>query len=427
MSDKILNAVESLQGNIHLPGDKSISHRALLLNAIANGDSRITGLSTANDVQSTAACLKKMGVKINKAKDGVIIHGVGMRGLKAPLKKLDAGNSGTTLRLLAGILAAQEFKSTIDGDESLRQRPMRRIIEPLELMGARIDSDSNKAPLTIVGNPLRAIDFASPVASAQVKSCVMLAGLYARGVTRVTEPYMSRDHTERMLAEMGVKIHSSGALAAIKGPTELAARDINVPGDISAAAFFLIAAALLPNSEVTMENVGVNTTRAGIIEALASMGANFEIIHEPELNNEPRAKIIARTSNLKATALAGAMIPRIIDEIPILAIAATQATGLTTIKDAGELRVKESDRLSALAENLMRMGARVREQKDGLVITGPTPLNGAEIDSYGDHRIAMAFSIAALIAKGETTIKNIDCIGISFPNFYENLESVIRD
>jgi 3-phosphoshikimate 1-carboxyvinyltransferase len=427
MTNKTLNPVGRLQGKVDLPGDKSISHRALLLNAVANGDSRISGLSTANDVQSTISCLKKLGVKINKSKDGFIVHGVGMNGLQAPSKILDAGNSGTTIRLLSGILAAQNFSSTIDGDESLRQRPMRRIIEPLELMGARIESVSNKAPITIVGNSLRAIDFASPVASAQVKSSVLLAGLFARGVTRVTEPHLSRDHTERMVSEMGVKIHSSGALSAVKGPTELNACDIDVPADISAAAFFLIAAALTPDSELTMENVGTNVTRTGILEALASMGANFEIIQEPELNNEPRASIIARTSHLSGTTLGGAMIPRIIDEIPILAIAATQANGITTIKDAGELRVKESDRLAALSENLTRMGARVREQKDGLVITGPTPLRGAEIDSYGDHRIAMAFSIAALIATGETVIKNVDCVDISFPNFYDNLEAVIGD
>ena len=418
MADKTLHPVKRLHGVVELPGDKSISHRALLLNAIANGDSRITGLSSANDVQSTVACLKKLGAKINKAKDGVIVHGVGMQGLHAPKGVLNAGNSGTTLRLLSGILAAQDFAATLDGDESLRQRPMRRIIEPLELMGARIESDGNKAPITISGNPLRAIDFASPVSSAQVKSCVLFAGLYARGVTRVNEPHLSRDHTRRMLIDMGVKIHSSAELTAIKGPTELNARDIDVPGDISAAAFFLVAAALSQDSEVTMEKVGVNLTRTGILDAMASMGANFEIIEETEVNNEPRARLIVRSSNLKSTTLSGAMIPRIIDEVPIIAIAATQADGITTIKDAGELRVKESDRISAISENLLRMGAHVRETKDGLVITGPTPLRGAEIDSHADHRIAMAFSIAALIAEGETVIRDVDCVGISFPDFY---------
>jgi len=427
MTDKIVRPVKRLQGIVELPGDKSISHRALLLNAVANGDSRITGLSGANDVQSTAACLKKLGAKINKAKGGVIVHGVGMQGLHAPKGVLNAGNSGTTLRLLSGILAAQDFTSTIDGDESLRNRPMRRIIEPLELMGARITSDGNKAPITIAGNPLRAIDFASPISSAQVKSCVLIAGLYARGVTRVTEPYQSRDHTQRMLAEMGVKVHSAGELTAIKGPTELAARDIDVPGDISAAAFFLVAAALSQNSELTMENVGANLTRTGILDAMASMGANFEVLQQGELNNEPRVQLIARSSSLKGTTLGGAMIPRIIDEIPIIAIAATQADGVTTIKDAGELRVKESDRISAISDNLLRMGARVRELKDGLVITGPTPLRGAEIDSHGDHRIAMAFSIAALIAEGETVIKDVDCVGISFPDFYARLDSICSD
>jgi len=427
MADITLQPVPHLHGKVNLPGDKSISHRALLLSAIADGESRITGLSIADDVQSTISCLKKLGVKINKAKDGVIVHGVGMHGLQPPSKKLDAGNSGTTIRLLSGILAGQDFSTTIDGDESLRKRPMRRIIEPLELMGARIESEANRAPLTIIGNPLRAIDFASPVASAQVKSCILLAGLYARGVTRVTEPFLSRDHTERMLMEMGVKIHSSGAITAVKGPASLTARDIDIPVDISAAAFFLIAAALTPDSEIHMDNVGVNPTRTGILDALASMGANFEILSEPEQNNEQRAGIIMRTSKLNGTTLGGAMIPRIIDEIPVLAIAATQANGVTTIKDAGELRVKESDRLTGVAENLTRMGAKVREQKDGLVITGPTPLHGAEIDSHGDHRLAMAFSVAALVAEGETVIKNIDCVGISFPGFFETLETMTRD
>ncbi|MBN1466094.1 3-phosphoshikimate 1-carboxyvinyltransferase [candidate division KSB1 bacterium] len=427
MSDKKLHPVQSLQGTVRVPGDKSISHRALIVSAIADGACRVSGLSTALDVQSTAACLKALGVKINKAKDGVIVHGVGMHGLQPPRKALDAGNSGTTIRLLAGMLAAQNFTATITGDRSLRNRPMRRIIEPLELMGARIDSDDFKAPLTITGGPLRAIDFASPVASAQVKSCILLAGLFARGVTRVTEPYHSRDHTELMLQEMGANIHSSEALAAVIGPSELHARDIDVPGDISAAAFFLVAGALLPNSTLVMENIGVNLLRTGILTALTSMGVNYQINDQVELNREPRATIAVKSATFRATTLGGAMIPRIVDEIPILAIAATQAEGVTTIKDARELRVKESDRLAALAANLTKMGAKVREKEDGLIISGPTTLHGAELDSYNDHRIAMAFSIAALIADGETTIKNVDCVDISFPGFYDILESIIHD
>lgn len=427
MADKVLHPVASLQGNVRLPGDKSISHRALIFSAIADGACRVTGLSDAQDVQSTTSCLKKLAVKINKAKDGVIVHGVGMHGLQKPKSLLDAGNSGTTIRLLAGILAAQKFTSTITGDDSLRSRPMRRIIEPLEAMGARVDSLEYKAPLTIHGATLRAIDFASPIASAQVKSCILLAGLYARGGTRVTEPYHSRDHTELLLKEMGANIRSSAAMSAVVGPAKLRACDINVPADISAAAFFLVAGALLPNSYVTMENVGVNLSRTGILDALTSMGANFQLNDQVEVNHEARAFISVRSCTLNATTLAGAMIPRIIDEIPILAVAATQAKGVTTIKDAGELRVKESDRLSALVKNLTNMGAKVREKDDGMIITGPTPLKGAVVDSYGDHRIAMAFSIAALLAEGKTTIQNAECIDISFPQFYDILESIQRD
>ncbi len=427
MANKIMQPVASLQGKVDLPGDKSISHRALILGSISDGPCRVTGLSAAADVHSTLECLRALGVKINKAKDGVIVHGVGMDGLQAPKKVLDAGNSGTTIRLLAGVLAAQKFTATISGDASLQKRPMRRIIEPLELMGAQIDSSEYKAPLKIRGGQLRAIDFASPIASAQVKSCILLAGLFARGVTRVTEPYHSRDHTEVMLHDMGANIRSSAAMAAVVGPTKLQACDIDVPADISAAAFFLIAGALLPNSELVMQNVGTNLSRTGILDALTSMGANFELLNQVEKNSEPRADITVRSSKLTATTLGGAMIPRIIDEIPILAVAATQADGVTTIKDAGELRVKESDRLAALAENLTKMGAKVREKDDGLIITGPTPLKGAIINSYGDHRIAMAFSIAALIADGETTVENAECVDVSFPTFYDMLEAIQRD
>ena len=427
MPDKLMHPVSSLRGEVDLPGDKSISHRALILSAISNGDCHVTGLSQAQDVNSTARCLSDLGVTLEPQEGATQVHGVGMTGLKEPDHELDAGNSGTTMRLLSGVLAAQPYITTITGDESLRKRPMRRIIEPLELMGAQIESAEYKAPLKIWGHSLRAIDYASPLSSAQVKSCILLAGLYAKGLTRVTEPHSSRDHTERMLQEMGVNVHYSAAMAAVKGPVELQAHDIDVPGDISAAAFFLVAAALLPDSEIVMPNVGVNDSRTGILDAMTAMGATFVLDQTEEVNYEPRTRIIARSSKLSGTMLSGAMIPRIIDEIPILAIAATQADGVTTIKDAGELRVKESDRLSAIAENLKRMGAQVRELKDGLVITGPTPLKSAEIDSFGDQRIAMAFSVAALIADGDTTIKDIDCVNVSFPNFYDKLESVIHD
>jgi len=324
-------------------------------------------------------------------------------------------------------LAAQAFTSTVDGDESLRKRPMRRIIEPLELMGASFESVSFKAPLTIHGGPLRAIDYASPVASAQVKSCILTAGLAAKGITRITEPSQSRDHTERMLQEFGATVHYSEGMAAVKGPAMLHATAIDVPADISAAAFFMVAACLLPKSEITISNVGMNPTRTGLLDAMSSMGAFFLSERESELNREPRATFTAKYSILNAAQFGGSLIPRIIDEVPIIAVAATQARGKTMIRDAGELRVKESDRIATIAENLLRMGANVRETKDGLVIEGPTPLHGAEIDSYGDHRIAMSFAIAGLIADGETFIKNSECIDTSFPGFFDLLDSLTCD
>lgn len=426
MSNQTIKKASAVRGEITCPGDKSISHRAVILSSITDGTSKITGLSNASDVRNTVKCMKQLGVNIRGRKN-LVVEGVGPDGLKAPEKTLDAGNSGTTIRLLAGLLAAQPFTATITGDESLRKRPMRRIIDPLEMMGAYLDSHEYRAPLTIRGGPLRAIDYSSTVASAQVKSCVLIAGLYARGVTRFTEPYLSRDHTERMLFNMGATIKSSQAMVVLHGLCKLKAIDIKVPGDMSAAAFFLIAASLLKDSELVIKNVGQNPTRNGILEALTAMNAHFSITNEHEFHGEPRADITVHSAQLKSTTLAGGMIPRIIDEIPILAVAATQAKGTTTIKDAGELRVKESDRLAVLADNLKRMGADLREKENGLVIKGPVQLKGAEIDSYGDHRIAMAFAVAGMIADGETVIKNTGCVDVSFPTFFDLLEEVRVD
>lgn len=427
MADKVIKPCGSLKGTIALPGDKSISHRALIMAALAEGTSTITGLSTAEDVGRTRACLEELGVSIEDEEGAVVVKGVGLNGLKAPKKTLDAGNSGTTMRLLAGVLAAQNFTSTIDGDDSLRKRPMRRIIEPLEQMGAEVESNDYKAPLTIHGNKLRAIDYASPIASAQVKSCILLAGLYARGLTRVTEPMQSRDHTERMLIEFGVKAHSAEGMAAVKGPGLLTATNIDVPADISSAAFFLAGACLLPGSDVKLVNVGINPTRTGILDAFFSMGVLIGKEEEAEQNHEPRATLTASGQKLHSTQLGGAIIPRIIDEIPILAVAASQADGTTVIRDATELRYKESDRITAIVENLKKMGARIRETKDGFVVEGPSKLKGAEINSNGDHRIAMAFTIAGLIAEGETVIKDVDCVNTSFPAFYDTLEKLCSD
>jgi len=427
MARKKIKPAHCLKGRITVPGDKSISHRALILGTIAEGRTEIAGLSSALDVRSTQKCLQELGIAIEASENFVIVQGKGSYGLQVPERPLDAGNSGTTIRLLSGILAAQNFTSIINGDASLRNRPRRRIIEPRESMGARIDSQAYKAPLTIHGGPLRAIDYPMPIASAQVKSCILLAGLYAKGITRVTWPAESRDHTERMLAEFGASAQCSASSAGVKGPATLHGCKLDVPGDISAAAFFLVAACLMAESRIEIANVGINPLRTGILDALTSMGASILQNDNKTVNNEPRATLIANPGQLKSTSLGGSMIPRIIDEIPILAVAATQAEGTTIIRDAEELRVKETDRVAAICENLRRMGANVRETKDGMLIMGPTKLHGAEVDSYGDHRIAMSFAVAGLIAEGETVVKDTGCVDISFPGFFQLLKSLRCD
>ncbi len=428
MSDILVKPARTVQGTFSVPGDKSISHRALILSAMAEGKSKITGLSDARDVASTRRCLENLGVKISSLKGGIVaVAGKGKYGFRAAKGPLDAGNSGSTIRLLSGVVAAQPFTTTITGDESLCRRPMRRIIEPLERMGAHIESSVYKAPLVIRGGALRSIDYASTIASAQVKSCILLAGLYANGTTRVTEPSPSRDHTERMLEAFGVKAHFSQSGAGVQGPATLQACDIDVPGDLSSASFFLVAASLLADSEITIEQVSVNPTRMGIYDALSAMGAMIQTSPAVTFQGEPRADLSVRSARLHSAALGGSMIPRIIDEIPVLAVAATQAQGTTVIRDAGELRLKESDRLTAICKNLQAMGANVRETKDGMIITGPTSLHGAEIESYDDHRIAMAFAIAGLIATGETLIKNGSCTEISFPGFFDLLDRIRHD
>ncbi|OPZ80194.1 MAG: 3-phosphoshikimate 1-carboxyvinyltransferase 1 [bacterium ADurb.Bin431] len=377
MSDILVKPARTVQGTFSVPGDKSISHRALILSAMADGKSKITGLSDARDVASTRRCLENLGVKISSLKGGIVaVAGKGKYGFRAAKGPLDAGNSGSTIRLLSGVVAAQPFTTTITGDESLCRRPMRRIIEPLERMGAHIESSAYKAPLVIRGGALRSIDYASTIASAQVKSCILLAGLYANGTTRVTEPSPSRDHTERMLEAFGVKAHFSQSGAGVQGPATLQACDIDVPGDLSSASFFLVAASLLADSEITIEQVSVNPTRMGIYDALSAMGAMIQTSPAVTFQGEPRADLSVRSARLHSAALGGSMIPRIIDEIPVLAVAATQAQGTTVIRDAGELRLKESDRLTAICRNLQAMGANVRETKDGMIITGPTPCTG---------------------------------------------------
>lgn len=425
MSTKVILPVQKLRGDVEVLGDKSISHRALLLSALCEEDNEIVNLSDCVDVKSTASCLRQLGIDISWNGAAVKIKGMGLNGLRKANEPLDAGNSGTTIRLLSGILAGQDFSSVITGDASLRRRPMKRIIEPLRKMGAKIEGvDDNFAPLKIAKSNLRAEYHQLQIASAQVKSSILLAGLYADGVTMVEEPAISRDHTERMLDYLGAEIIVKHKKVYLQGKMPLQSRKLFVPGDISSAAFFMAAAILLPESEIRIKNVGINPTRTGIIDVLEKMGINVRFSNFKILNNEEVADIIIASGKLRGAEISGEIIPRIIDEIPIISVMATQAEGETVIRNAAELRVKESDRIRAIALNLQNMGAKVKELPDGLIIPGKQKLNGGKIDSFGDHRIAMAFSIAGLIAENETEIMSADCVSISYPNFYADLEKL---
>ena len=424
--DQLVRGAKTIAGHIRVPGDKSISHRALILGALAHGETEIRGLSPGADVRSTRGCLAALGVSLTEEGGAVVIQGTGPEGLGKPAGPLDCGNSGTTMRLLAGVLAGRPFRSVLRGDESLSRRPMGRIIRPLRLMGARITArQDDLAPLTIEGGGLRGIHYEMEVKSAQVKSCILLAGLQAHGETVVVEPSPSRDHTERMLHYLGAPIAASGKAIGIRRG-ELQARPITVPGDFSSAAFFLAAAAALPGSEVVIENVGVNPTRTGLLTVLREMGAEISLSAERMANGEPVADITVRGGELRAVEVGGEIVPRLIDELPVLFAIATQAEGETVIRDAGELRVKESDRIAAMAENLRRLGAKVRELPDGMVIEGPLRLKGAELAGFSDHRVVMASSVAALYARGETIIHGAEWAEISFPGFFELLAEVCR-
>ncbi len=423
-----------MRGNIRLPGDKSISHRAAMLASIAIGETRIDNFATSEDCSSTVSCLRSLGVQITRDDNTVIVNGVGKTGFTPPSGPLDCGNSGTTMRLLAGIMAGQIFDSVLIGDESLQKRPMKRVIEPLSKMGAGIDSNEGRAPLAISGKqPLTAIEYQPPVASAQIKSCVLLAGLNSDGETSVIEPVQTRDHTERMLRWFGVDVKIDqlpiGARIAVSGDATLTARDVVVPSDISSAAFFLVAAACLEGSDITLPNVGFNSSRAAIFDVLRDLGADVLLTDQREVNNEPIATLRARghisaTQNTEPNLVNGDTIANLIDEIPILAVFGTQIDGGIEIRDAAELRVKESDRISAIVENLRRMGVAVEEFPDGFKIHR-SDLKGAVIDSFGDHRIAMAFAVAGLLARGETEIIGAESADISFPGFFETLQSVV--
>ena len=414
-----------LRGELTVPGDKSISHRAVMFGSLAQGTTRITHFLEGADCLSTISCFRKMGVDIERNASEILVHGKGLHGLSAPSEILDVGNSGTTTRLISGILAGQSFTSELNGDASIQSRPMKRIMTPLQSMGADLVSIKGNgcAPLRITGKSLQAVHYQSPVASAQVKSCVLLAGMYADGITRVTEPVLSRNHTEIMLNYLGAKVTSQGTTASIEPEPLLKAREIQVPGDISSAAYFIAAGLLTPDSQILLRNVGINPTRDGILKVCRAMGADISLLNVNE-EGEPVADLLIRSSQLHGTTVEGSIIPTLIDEIPMIAVMAAFAEGTTVIRDAAELKVKESDRIAVVTEGLRRMGADIQPTEDGMIIHGGKPLQGAKINSYLDHRIAMSFAVAGTICDGTMDIVKGDCVNISYPEFYKDLYSL---
>ncbi len=423
--NKTISPSAGLKGRIKIPGDKSISHRAVMFGSIAKGDTVITGFLRGDDCMSTIDCFRRLGVDIDVTDDKVVVHGKGMRDLKAPDGILDVGNSGTTIRLISGILAAQDFDTVLNGDASIQKRPMNRVIKPLGLMGADIESTNDGyAPLTIHGKRLKAMEYTMPVASAQVKSAILLASLFAEGDTIINEPVASRDHTEIMLNYFGADIKNKDGVITSKPAKELYGGEIEVPGDISSAAFFMAAGLIVPNSHIIIENVGINPTRTGIIDAFKAMGGDISIINERSSGGEAVGDIEVRTSRLKAITLEGSIIPRMIDEIPVFAVAALCAEGTTVVKNAEELKVKESNRIATMSEELKKLGVAVEETDDGMIIAGGQRLKGGEVYSHLDHRVAMSCAVAGLAAESPVTITDADCVGISFPDFYEVLEKL---
>ena len=424
----IINKATSLRGELSIPGDKSISHRSVMFGALSDGLTEADNFLTGADCLSTIACFRQMGIAIEQSGTHVKIHGKGLHGLSAPLNVLDAGNSGTTVRLMSGILSGQPFESVITGDESIQKRPMKRVMTPLTQMNAAISSIHNNgcAPLKIEPSSLSAIHYQSPVASAQVKSCVLLAGLYADGITSVTEPVVSRNHSELMLRYFGAQIESNGKTASIHPEQLLKGQKVNVPGDISSAAYFIAAALITPNSEVLLKNVGINPTRDGMLRVCKAMGADITLLNEDYTGAEPCADLLIRSSSLHGTVIEGDIIPTLIDELPVIAVQAAFAEGTTIIADAAELKVKESDRIAVMTDNLTRMGCDVQATDDGMIIHGGQPLHGTVIDSKKDHRIAMSFAVAGLVCDGELEIQDSDCVRISYPKFYDDLYSLIQ-
>lgn len=417
-----------LRGEIIIPGDKSISHRSVMLGSLAKGTTEISHFLQGADCLSTISCFRKMGIDIENRGDTVTVYGKGLRGLKRPDFVLDCGNSGTTTRLISGILSAQDFDVTLTGDESIQKRPMKRIIEPLSMMGADIKSihGNDCAPLSITGKRLHGIHYTSKVASAQIKSAILLAGLYADGETKVTEPYVSRNHSEIMLKYFGAQVITEGTTASILPAKELYGNKITVPGDISSAAFFIAAGLMIPGSEILIKNVGINPTRNGILRVCQDMGADITLMGENTDSGEPTADLLVKYSRLRGTIIEGAVIPTLIDELPMIAAMACFADGETVIKDAAELKVKESNRIEVMVQSLSAMGADVTETEDGMIIRGGKPLHGALIDSRLDHRIAMTFAVTGLCADGETEISGAECVNISYPGFYQDLRGLME-
>ncbi|AVX30823.1 3-phosphoshikimate 1-carboxyvinyltransferase [Carboxydocella thermautotrophica] len=414
-----------IKGELMIPGDKSISHRAVLLGALTEGTVEISGFLPGADCLSSVSCLRQMGVEIEETGPGALkVHGRGWQGLKEPSDVLDVGNSGTTMRLLLGILAGTDFFSVLTGDASIRRRPMGRVTEPLQKMGARIQgrSQGKLAPLAIQGGKLVGCQHLSAVASAQVKSALLLAGLRAEGKTEVQEPAVSRDHTERMLRTFGVEIGQEGNRLWVEGGQKLQAVPVQVPGDISSAAFWLVAASIIPNSSLYLKQVGVNPTRTGILDVLQAMGARIQLMNYRRFGDEPVADLLVESAELQGVEIGGELIPRLIDEIPVLALAAAVARGRTIIRDAAELRVKESDRLAAISRELSKLGATIEEMPDGLIIEGGAKLVGARVESYHDHRMAMTLLIAGLVAHGTTTVSGCEAIPVSYPDFVSSLQ-----
>ncbi|MGB9976851.1 3-phosphoshikimate 1-carboxyvinyltransferase [Thermovenabulum sp.] len=427
--DVLIEGEKVIKGTITPPPDKSISHRGVILGAISEGSTRIERFLPADDCKRTVDCFRKMGVDIKFVDETtLIIKGAGLKELKKPETILDAGNSGTTMRLLSGILAGQDFEVIITGDESLKKRPMERVALPLRLMGAKVECtvDGKFAPLKIRGGRLKGISYEMPVASAQVKSAVLLAGLYADGETTVVEKHKTRDHTERMLSYFGGNVTVKGNQVTVAPVEKLTGSDVVVPGDISSAAFFMVAAAINEGSKLLIKDVGVNPTRTGIIDVLLNMGCSLKVLNERELNGEKIADILIEGGGLKGTRVEGDIIPRLIDEIPVIAVAACFAEGETVIKNASELRVKESDRIKAMVQNLRRFGAKIEELEDGMVIEGSKNLKPAEVESFKDHRIAMAMAVTAISVKGISKIKDAYCVAISFPGFFDILNNVVK-